>query len=168
LPYHHSGLIQVTQLTTASGMAFDLHTDAAYTDGTTIVGDVLNLVQIELESSLDPIATARSSASLASGTSNSDAQGNSDNADGGSTAADQAEAVDQQLGWQWDGSIAGQVSVWGHVVVPAPAVVARTARPRPSLLASTLQLTHADLNMLALRSELLSVQAGPTPVSTVP
>jgi hypothetical protein len=85
--------------------------------------------------------------SLAAGTSNSDAQGN---ADGGSTAADQAEAVDQQLGWQWDGSIAGQVSIWGHVVVPAPAVVVRTASPRPSLMASTLQFTHADLNILAL------------------
>jgi hypothetical protein len=42
-------------------MAFDLHTDVAYTDGTTIVGDVLNLMQLELEGSLDPIATARSS-----------------------------------------------------------------------------------------------------------
>jgi hypothetical protein len=72
----------------------------------------LNLAQLELEGSLDPIATARSSVNLAAGTSNSDAQGNSDNADCGSTAADQAEAVDQQLGWQWDGSIAGQVSVW--------------------------------------------------------
>jgi hypothetical protein len=158
----------VTQLTTASGMAFDLHTDVAYTDGTTIVGDVLNLAQLELEGSLDPIATARSSVNLAAGTSNSDAQGNSDNADGGSTAADQAEAVDQQLGWQWDGSIAGQVSVLGHVVVPAPAVVVRTASPRPSLMASTMQFTHTDINMLALQTELLSVQAGPTSVSTVP
>jgi hypothetical protein len=75
----------MTRLTTASGMAFDLHTDVAYTDGTTIVGDVLNLVQLELEGSLDPIATARSSVKLAAGTSNSDAQGNSDNADGSST-----------------------------------------------------------------------------------
>jgi hypothetical protein len=97
---------------------------------------------------------------------NSDAQGNS--ADGGSTAADKAEAVDQQLGWQWDGSIAGQVGVWGHIVVPAPAVVVRTASPCPSLMASTLQFKHADLNMLALQNELLPVQAGPTLVSTAP
>jgi hypothetical protein len=72
----------------------DLHTDVAYTNGTTIVGDVLILVQLELEGSLDPIATTRSSVNLAAGTSNADAQGNSDNADGDSTAADEAEAVD--------------------------------------------------------------------------
>jgi hypothetical protein len=58
-------------------MAFDLHTGVAYTDGTTIVGHVLNLVLLELEGSLDPIATARSSVNLAAGASNSDAQGNS-------------------------------------------------------------------------------------------
>jgi hypothetical protein len=113
-------------------MAFDLPTDVAYADGTNIVGDVLNLLQLELEVSLDPIATARSSVNLAARTSNSNAQGNSDNADGGSTAADEAEAVDQQPEWQRVGSIAGQVSVWGHAVVPAPAVV-RTARPCPPL-----------------------------------
>jgi hypothetical protein len=54
------------------------------------------------------------------------------------------------------------------VVVPAPAVVLKTASPRPSLMASTMQFTHAYLNMLALQTELLSVQAGPTSVSTVP
>jgi hypothetical protein len=61
------------------------------------------------------------------------------------------------VGWQhrW-------VNVWGHVVVPAPTVVVGTASPHPSLMASNLQFTHADLNMLALQTELLSVQAGPT------
>jgi hypothetical protein len=61
-----------TQLTSASGMPFDLPTDVAYTDGTTFAGDVLNLVQLELEGSLDPIVAAGSSVNLAAGTSNSD------------------------------------------------------------------------------------------------
>jgi hypothetical protein len=40
--------------------------------------------------------------------------------------------------------------------------------PPPSLMASTLKLTHADLNLLAHQAELLSVQAGPMSFSTVP
>jgi hypothetical protein len=39
--------------------------------------------------------------------------------------------------------------------------------PPPSLMASTLMLTHADLNMLAHQAELLSVQPSPASVRTV-